>query len=92
LIQTGSAGFTILLAVIIASIQTLFFNFLEPQIIGRRLNLNPLLILLSVLLWGYVWGIVGMLLSVPLTAIIKIIMSNSESKDMQFLSDLMSKE
>jgi predicted PurR-regulated permease PerM len=78
--------------VIIAAIQTLFFNFLEPQIIGRRLNLNPLLILLSVLLWGYVWGIVGMLLSVPLTAIIKIIMSNSESKDMQFLSDLMSKE
>jgi predicted PurR-regulated permease PerM len=92
LIQTGSAGFTILIAVIIAAIQTLFFNFLEPQIIGRRLNLNPLLILLSVLLWGYVWGIVGMLLSVPLTAIIKIIMSNSESKDMQFLSDLMSKE
>ena len=92
LIQTGSAGFTILIAVIIAAIQTLFFNFLEPQIIGRRLNINPLLILLSVLLWGYVWGIVGMLLSVPLTAIIKIIMSNSESKDMQFLSDLMSKE
>jgi predicted PurR-regulated permease PerM len=50
------------------------------------------LILLSVLLWGYVWGIVGMLLSVPLTAIIKIIMSNSDSKDMQFFSDLMSRE
>ncbi len=92
LIQTGSAGFTVLVAVIIAAIQTLFFNFLEPQIIGRRLNLNPLLILLSVLLWGYIWGIIGMLLSVPLTASIKIIMSNSESKDMQFLSDLMSKE
>src|ERR1035438_8907723 len=54
LIQTGSAGFTILIAVIIAAIQTLFFNFLEPQIIGSRLHLNPLLILLSVLLWGYV--------------------------------------
>jgi AI-2 transport protein TqsA len=92
LIQTGSAGFTILIAVIIAAIQTLFFNILEPQLIGRRLNLNPLLILLSVLLWGYVWGVIGMLLSVPLTASIKIIMSNSESKDMQFFSDLMSKE
>jgi AI-2 transport protein TqsA len=92
LIQTGSAGYTILIAVIIGALQTLFFNILEPQFIGRRLNLNPLLILLSVLLWGYVWGIIGMLLSVPLTAIIKIIMSNSESKDMQFLSDLMSKE
>jgi AI-2 transport protein TqsA len=38
LIQTGSAGFTILIAVIIASIQTLFFNFLEPQIIGREIK------------------------------------------------------
>jgi predicted PurR-regulated permease PerM len=92
LVQSGSVGFTILIGVIIGAIQTLFFNILEPQLIGRRLNLNPLLILLSVLLWGYVWGVVGMLLSVPLTAIIKIIMSNSESKDMQFLSDLMSKE
>jgi predicted PurR-regulated permease PerM len=92
LIQTGSAGFTILIAAIIGALQTLFFNILEPQLIGRRLNLNPLLILLSVLLWGYVFGIIGMLLSVPLTAIIKIIMSNSESRDMQFLSDLMSKD
>jgi predicted PurR-regulated permease PerM len=92
LIQTGSAGFTILIAILIGAIQTVFFNIFEPMLIGRRLNLNPLLILLSVLLWGYVWGIVGMLLSVPLTAIIKIIMSNSDSKDMQFFSDLMSRE
>ena len=92
LIQSGSAGFTILVALIIAGIQTLFFNILEPQIIGRRLNLNPVLILFSVLLWGYVWGITGMLLSVPLTAIIKIIISNSESRNMELFSDLMSKE
>lgn len=90
LIQSGSTSFTILTAVIIAAIQTLFFNILEPAVIGRRLNLNPLLILLSVLVWGYIWGIVGMLLAVPLTAIIKIIISNSQSKDMNFLSDLMS--
>jgi predicted PurR-regulated permease PerM len=92
LIQSGSAGYTILVAVIIAAIQTLFFNILEPQIVGRRLNLNPVLILFSVLLWGYVWGITGMLLSVPLTAVIKIIISNSESRNMELISDLMSKE
>ena len=92
LIQSGSVGFTILIVVIIAAIQTLFFNFLEPQIIGRRLNLNPVLILFSVLLWGYVWGITGMLLSVPLTLVIKIIISNSESKNMELIGDLMSKE
>jgi predicted PurR-regulated permease PerM len=92
LIQSGSVGYTLLIALIIAGIQTLFFNILEPQIMGRRLNLNPVLILFSVLLWGYVWGITGMLLSVPLTAVIKIIISNSESRNMELINDLMSKE
>jgi predicted PurR-regulated permease PerM len=41
------------------------------------------------LVWGYIWGIVGMFLSVPLTAIVKIVISNSNSKNMNFLSDLM---
>ncbi len=89
LIQSGSAGYALLIALVMAGIQTLFFNIAEPAVIGKRLNLNPLLILLSVLVWGYIWGIVGMLLSVPLTAIIKIIISNSESKNLKFISDLM---
>ena len=91
LIQFGSIGFALLIALIIGVVQTLCFNILEPSIIGKKLNLNPLLILLSVLLWGYIWGIAGMILSVPLTAIIKIIISNSESPDLQFINDLMSK-
>lgn len=90
LIQTGSIGFALLIALIIAGLQTIFFNLLEPMIIGKRLNLNPIVILFSVLIWGYIWGIVGMLLSVPLTAIIKIVISNSESKNLKFISDLMS--
>ena len=91
LIQFGSIGYALLIGLIIIGVQTLIFNFLEPTIIGKSLNLNPLLILLAVLVWGYIWGIIGMLLAVPLTAIIKIIISNSESPDLQFISDLMSK-
>lgn len=90
LVQFDSTGSAILIALVMAVIQTLAFNLAEPMIIGRRLNLNPLLILLSVLIWGYIWGIVGMLISVPITAIIKIILSNSKSHYLKFLSNLMS--
>ncbi len=92
LLQFGSVTYALIIALILAAVQTLFFNILETNVIGKRLNLNPLLILLSVLIWGYILGIIGMLLSVPLTAIIKIIISNSESENMKFFSDLMSKE
>jgi AI-2 transport protein TqsA len=92
LVQFDSFGTMILVLALIAGIQTLAFNVAEPMILGKRLNLNPLLILLSVLVWGYIWGIVGMLLSVPLTAIIKIIISNSTSPNLQFFEHLMSQE
>lgn len=92
LLEFGSITFALVIALILMAIQTIFFNLIEPNLIGKRLNLNPLLILLSVLIWGYIWGIVGMLLSVPLTAIIKIIISNSESENLRFISDLMSQE
>ena len=92
LVQFDSFGIVLLVIAIMGGIQTIAFNVAEPMIMGKRLNLNPLLILLSVLVWGYIWGIVGMLLSVPLTAIIKIIISNSSSPNMEFFEHLMSQE
>ncbi len=92
IIQYESLSYTLLIAGGMGFIQTAFFNLLEPQLIGRRLNLNPIAILLSVLIWGYVWGILGMLLAVPLTAIIKIIISNSKNQNLRFIADLMSQD
>jgi AI-2 transport protein TqsA len=92
LIQFQSVSFALFVIVVLAVLQTIFFNVFEPNILGKRLNLNPLLILFSVLIWGYIWGIIGMLLSVPLTAVIKIIVANSRSQNMIFINDLMSKD
>lgn len=92
LIQYEAIGYALLFAAFIALVQTLIFNILEPKVIGKRLNLNPIVILLSVLVWGYIWGVIGMFLAVPLTAIIKIILSNSESRDVTFMADLMNQE
>jgi predicted PurR-regulated permease PerM len=89
LVQYESFGYMIVVAVIIAVIQNLIGNILEPKIMGDRLGLNPLVILLSLLLWGYIWGIAGMFLSVPLAGVVKIILSQSDSKNLKFLSSLM---
>jgi predicted PurR-regulated permease PerM len=89
LIQYESVGYTFVVGGILTIVQNLIGNIIEPKIMGDKLGLNPLIILLSLLVWGYVWGIAGMFLSVPLTAVVKIIISNSNSHNLQFLSDLM---
>jgi predicted PurR-regulated permease PerM len=62
----------------------------EPRMMGRSLHLSPLLVVLSLLFWGWLWGIVGTLLAVPIMATIKIICENLPS--LRFLSSLMSEE
>lgn len=54
-------------------------NLLEPVFMGRRLGLSPLVVFLSLVFWGWLWGPVGMLLSVPLTMVVKILMENSQT-------------
>ncbi len=89
LVQFESFGYTIIIAAIIVAVQNIIGNLLEPKILGDQLGLNPLVILLSLLLWGYIWGIMGMFLSVPLTAVLNIIISNSKSDNLKFVSELM---
>lgn len=48
-------------------------QFITPMLVGKRLNLSPVLVFLSVLIWGWMWGIAGMLLAVPLLACVKIV-------------------
>src|SRR5262249_304711 len=46
--------------------------FLEPRMMGRNLHISPLLVVLSLLFWGWLWGVVGAVLAVPIMATIKI--------------------
>lgn len=54
-------------------------NFLDPRLIGRKLGLSPLVVIISLIFWGWVLGPIGMLLSVPLTMIGKIALATKEN-------------
>jgi len=58
-------------------INTLIGNFLEPSMLGRRFGLSTLVVIISVVFWGWLWGPVGMLLAVPMTMILKVAVDHS---------------
>lgn len=70
------------LTALLITIQFVVGNIVEPRLMGRNLNLSPLVILLSLAFWGSIWGVVGMFLCVPLMTILNIVLSRFESTRM----------
>jgi predicted PurR-regulated permease PerM len=66
-------------AVLYFVINTAIGTILEPKIMGRGLDLSPLVIIVSVVFWTSLWGVVGSLLAVPLMATLQIVLASSES-------------
>ncbi len=62
----------ILVLAIPGSIQFVIGNLLQPKLMGESLDLHPVVVLLSLIFFGTIWGIIGMFLAVPITAVIKI--------------------
>jgi predicted PurR-regulated permease PerM len=58
------------------SITTLEGHFITPSVLGHRLELNPVTILLSIALWGFLWDVAGVILAVPILIIVKVICDN----------------
>ncbi|MDC7245506.1 MAG: AI-2E family transporter [Sphaerochaetaceae bacterium] len=69
----------IYVAILMISIQMVLGNILDPRIQGIQLNLSPIVILVSLTLWGFLWGIAGMFLAVPITSILQIVCANVKS-------------
>ena len=88
LIQFDKVIMVVWIALCLTSIQMVIGNIIDPKVIGRSLNLSPIVVLFSLMFWGWLWGLIGMFLSVPIAVMIKIIFENI--KQLRFASVLMS--
>jgi predicted PurR-regulated permease PerM len=61
---------------ILVGLDVVISSVLEPKLMGQGLGLSPLVVLFSLFFWGWLWGIPGMILAVPLMAVIKIVCAN----------------
>lgn len=78
LLQFPEVTPAILTLVIVGTIQVIVGNVVEPKLVGSSMNLSALVTILALSLWGIIWGITGMILSVPITVIMVIIFSKFE--------------
>ena len=76
LIQFESPGWALFVAALSGVIQFTMGNVVEARVMGTSLDMSPLLVLLSLIFWGWLWGVWGMVLAVPITSMIKIICEN----------------
>lgn len=72
-------GVYVLIAVVIAVLHLVALNLLYPKLVGSRVHLNPLVVTVALMLWGTLWGGIGLLLAIPITAGIKAVFDNVAS-------------
>ena len=73
LLQFGELGPFLWVLGVVGAIQVIIGNIVEPKVMGNSLNISSLVVLLALAIWGSLWGIIGMILSVPITVIMVII-------------------
>jgi len=75
MLQFGELMPGVWVLIIVGAIQLIVGNFIDPKLTGSSLNVSPLVVLIGLAFWGAIWGIIGMILSVPITVMMIIIFS-----------------
>ncbi|MDX9757759.1 MAG: AI-2E family transporter [Bacteroidota bacterium] len=79
LLQFDSASSALILLVLLVATQMVMGNVIEPKLMEFSLDLSPLLVLVALIFWGWLWGVWGMILAVPMMSILKIIFENVDT-------------
>jgi predicted PurR-regulated permease PerM len=74
-----SSGDAVVIVVIVVGLHLIALNVLYPMFLGNRLQLNPLAVTMALLVWGWLWGAMGLVLAIPITAAMKIVFDHVES-------------
>ena len=82
---TFSSGAVFLALVLPFGVHAIAGNVFEPLVFGHSMELAPVTILLSLMLWGSVWGVTGMVLAVPMTAVLRLHLSHVEHPMTRYL-------
>jgi len=69
-------GPVIMVVAVVLAVNLFLCNIFDPKIVGEHVGLSPLIVLISLAVWGWIWGFAGMILAVPMTVIIKIVCEN----------------
>ena len=76
LIQYDQPAIYVMIAVVVAILHLIAMNLLYPKVVGSRVHLNPLVVTVALMFWGTIWGGIGLVLAIPITAAIKAICDN----------------
>jgi|HubBroStandDraft_3_1064219.scaffolds.fasta_scaffold17432_3 predicted PurR-regulated permease PerM len=79
LIVYNQPAIYVMIAVVVAILHLTALNFLYPKVVGSRVHLNPLVVTVALMFWGTLWGGIGLLLAIPITAGIKAVCDNVSS-------------
>ena len=82
LMTFDAVGLALLPALIFIGVHLVEANLITPLVLGKRLTINPLLILVSLSFWGWVWGTPGALLAVPLLLILQTVLASTGTPDL----------
>jgi predicted PurR-regulated permease PerM len=79
LLQFNTIGPFVTIAITVLLFHLIAANFLIPKLVGSRLLVGPVALTIGMLFWGWLWGIMGLLLAVPLTALVKLVADSRPS-------------